>query len=131
MDFLFGNDLFSYKDVTVYFGNFLVLQGSLMGESDSFILQFLNELNLIYRRLSDFVVSFYFIPVVLVPWGRFPLCHTFIRPILFFQDQISILIVSYVTTWSRGSHHHPFELGLRLISVVLKCLSYSIKKPTP
>ena len=69
--------------------------------------------------------------IVLVPWGRFPLCHTFIRPILFFQDQISILIVSYVTTWSRGSHHHPFELGLRLISVVLKCLSYSIKKPTP
>ena len=81
MDFLFGNDLFSYKDVTVYFGNFLVLQGSLMGESDSFILQFLNELNLIYRRLSDFVVSFYFIPVVLVPWGWFPLCHTPIRPI--------------------------------------------------
>jgi hypothetical protein len=36
--------------------------------------------------------------IVLVPWGRFPLCHTPIRPILAFRDQISILIVRYVTT---------------------------------
>ena len=43
-------------------------------------------------------------PVVLVPWGRFPLCHTPIRPISAFRDQISILIVGYVTTWSWGSH---------------------------
>jgi Na+/proline symporter len=44
------------------------------------------------------------IPIVLVPWGRFPLCHTPIRLISAFQDQISILIVGCVTTWSRGSH---------------------------
>jgi len=43
-------------------------------------------------------------PIVLVPWGRFPLCHTPIRPISAFRDQISILIVGCVTTWSRGSH---------------------------
>jgi len=39
--------------------------------------------------------------VVLVPRGRFPLCHTPIRPISAFQDQISILIVRCVTTWPR------------------------------
>jgi hypothetical protein len=38
---------------------------------DSCILQFLNELNLTYRRLTSFVASFYFIPIVLVPWSRF------------------------------------------------------------
>jgi len=37
-------------------------------------------------------------PIVLVPWGRFPLCHTPIRPISTFRDQISILIVSCVIT---------------------------------
>jgi hypothetical protein len=35
---------------------------------------------------------------VLVPWGRFSLCHTPIRSFLAFQDQISILIVGCVTT---------------------------------
>jgi hypothetical protein len=59
----------------------------------------LNELNLIYRRLSSFVASFYFIPVVLMPWSRFPLCrHTPIRPFSTFQDQISILTVGCVMT---------------------------------
>jgi hypothetical protein len=43
-------------------------------------------------------------PIVLVPWGRFSLCHTPIRPISAFRDQVSILIVGCVTTWSRGSH---------------------------
>ena len=38
------------------------------------------------------------IPIVLVPWGRFPLCHTPIRPISAFRDQISILIVGCVIT---------------------------------
>ena len=38
------------------------------------------------------------IPIVLVPWGRFPLCRTPIRPISAFRDQISILIVGCVTT---------------------------------
>jgi hypothetical protein len=38
------------------------------------------------------------IPLVLVSWGRFPLCHTPIRPISTFRDQISILIVGCVTT---------------------------------
>jgi len=36
-------------------------------------------------------------PIVLVPWDRFPLCHTPIRPIFTFRDQISILIVGCVT----------------------------------
>jgi hypothetical protein len=45
-----------------------------------------------------------FIPIVLVPWDRFSLCHTPIRPISAFQDQISILIVGCVITWSRGFH---------------------------
>jgi hypothetical protein len=38
------------------------------------------------------------IPTVLVPWGKFPLCHTAIRSISAFQDQISILIVGCVIT---------------------------------
>jgi hypothetical protein len=50
-------------------------------------------------------------PIVLVPWGRFPLCYTPIRPISAFWDQISILIVGCVTTWSRGSHQLVSELG--------------------
>jgi hypothetical protein len=74
--------------------NFLVLTC----ESDSCILQFLNELNLTYQRLTHFVVSFYFIRIVLVPWGTFPLCHTPIRHISAFWDQISILIVGCMTT---------------------------------
>jgi hypothetical protein len=37
-------------------------------------------------------------PIVLVPWGKFPLCHTPIRPISAFRDRISILIVGCVTT---------------------------------
>jgi len=37
-------------------------------------------------------------PIVLVPWGRFPLCHTLIRPISAFRDQISILILGCVIT---------------------------------
>jgi hypothetical protein len=49
-------------------------------------------------------------PIVLVPWGRFSLCHTPIRPISAFRDQISILIVGCVTTWSRGSHQLVSEL---------------------
>jgi hypothetical protein len=39
-------------------------------ESDSCILQFMKELNLTYRRLTSFVVSFDFIPIVLVSWGN-------------------------------------------------------------
>jgi hypothetical protein len=67
-------------------------------ESDSCVLQFLNELNLTYQRLTDFMASFYFIPVVLVSWSKFSLCHTPIRPFSAFQDEISILIVGCVTT---------------------------------
>jgi hypothetical protein len=91
-----------------YFWFFSVL----MFEIDSCIIQFLNKLNLTYRRLTGFVASFYFIPIVLVPWDKFPLCHTPIRFILAFQDQISILIVSCVTTWSRGSHQLVSEPNL-------------------
>jgi hypothetical protein len=50
-------------------------------------------------------------PIVLVPWGRFSLCHTPIRRISAFRDQISILIVGCVSTWSRGSHQLVSELG--------------------
>jgi len=50
-------------------------------------------------------------PIVLVPWGKFSLCHTPIRSISAFRDQISILIVGCVTTWSRGSHQLVSELG--------------------
>ena len=39
-----------------------------------------------------------FLPIVLVPWGRFPLCHTPIRPISAFWDQISLLVMGCVIT---------------------------------
>ena len=38
------------------------------------------------------------LPIVLVPWGRFPLCHTPVRSISVFWDQISFLIVGCVIT---------------------------------
>jgi hypothetical protein len=53
--------------------DFLVYLGLLNG--DSCILRFLKKQNLAYQRLTSFVVSFYFIPIILVSWGRFPLCH--------------------------------------------------------
>jgi hypothetical protein len=46
----------------------------------------MNELNLTYRRLNSFVVSFDFIPIMVVPWGEFSLCHTPIRPISILQE---------------------------------------------
>jgi hypothetical protein len=67
-------------------------------------------------------------PIVLVPWGKFLLCHTPIKPISTFRDQISILIVGCMTTWSWGSHHfsHPpiqlffhFILSLRFSQFIL------------
>jgi hypothetical protein len=39
-----------------------------------------------YERLTGFVTSFNLIPIVLVPWDKFWLCHTFIRPLSAFQD---------------------------------------------
>ena len=69
---------------------------SLTRERDSTILWFLNELNLTYQRLNSFVASFDFIPIMLMHWGRFSLCHTHIKPLSAFQDQISIFIVGYV-----------------------------------
>jgi hypothetical protein len=77
-------------------------------KSDSCIFQFLKELNLTHQRLTGFVASFYFIPIVLVSCDRFLLGHTPIIYFLAFRDQISILIVGCVTTWSRGSHHTRF-----------------------
>jgi hypothetical protein len=44
------------------------------------------------------------IPIMLVHWDTFPLCHTPIRLSSASRDQISILIVGCVTTWSRDSH---------------------------
>ena len=38
--------------------------------------------------------------------NRITLCHTPIRPFLVFWDQISILIVGCVTTWSWGLHQY-------------------------
>ena len=38
------------------------------------------------------------VPIVLVPWNRFLLCHTPIRTISAFRDQISILIMGSVIT---------------------------------
>ena len=80
--------------------NFLVL----MFERESYIFIFLNNLNLTYRRLTGFVMSFKFIPIELVSWNKFLLCYTHIRSILAFRNQISILIVDCVTTWSQDSH---------------------------
>jgi hypothetical protein len=69
----------------------------LICERDSCILCFLNELNLTYQRLTGYITSFDFIPIVLVPWDKFSLCCTSITPILAFQDQISIFITGCVT----------------------------------
>jgi hypothetical protein len=49
-------------------------------------------------------------PMVLVPWGKFPLCHTPIRPISAFRDQISILIVGCVITRFASIPFHPLLL---------------------
>ena len=54
-----------------------------------------------------------FIPIVLVPWDRFSLCHTPIRPISAFRDQISILIVGCVITRFASVLH--LEIILQLI----------------
>jgi len=63
-------------------------------------------------------------PIVLVPWGRFPLCHTPIRPISAFRDQISILIVGCVTTWSWGSYQMvPWNMFLLLYHTRIWSLS--------
>ena len=55
------------------------------------------------------------IPIVLVPWSRFSLCHTPIRSFSAFWYQISILIMGCVTTWSRGLYlvwtKKPIELS--------------------
>jgi hypothetical protein len=59
-------------------------------ESDSCILQLLNKLNLTYRRLTGFVTLFYFIPIVL--------CHTPIRPILAFRDEVDLVVVVFILT---------------------------------
>jgi hypothetical protein len=55
--------------------------------------------------------------IVLVPWGTFPLCHTPIRPISVFRDQISILIAGCKTTWTRGSHQ--FEQNMSDVTIFL------------
>jgi hypothetical protein len=67
-------------------------------EIDSCILWFLNELNQTYQRFTSFVTSFDFIPIVSVPWDKFSLCHTHIRPLSTFYNQILILIVGFMTT---------------------------------
>jgi len=78
---------------------------SLTCMGDSCILWFLNKLNLTYQRLNDFVALFDFISIVLMSWDKFLLCHTPIKFLSAFQDQISILIVSCMTTWTWDLHH--------------------------
>jgi len=82
-------------------------------ESDYYILQFLNKLNLTYQRLTSFVASFYFIPIVLVPWGKFLLCHTPITPFFGSLKSDLNLDCGFVTTWSLGSYQLPtmIEVG--------------------
>ena len=65
-----------------------------------FLFQFLNELNLTYRRLTGFMVSFYFILTVMVPWGRF----------LFRLSRIKSQSWLWVA-WSRDSHKLISELS--------------------
>jgi len=66
-------------------------------------------------------------PIVLVPWGRFPLCHTPIRPISAFRDQILILIVGCVTTWSWGSHQYYCQKSQNMVWNIIICLEQSPK----
>jgi hypothetical protein len=89
---------------------------SLTCERNSCILWFLNELKLTYQRLNGFMALFDFIPIVLVSWNKFLLCHTPIKPLLAFKDQISILIVGYMNTWSRGSYQLESEQGSKNMS---------------
>jgi hypothetical protein len=82
---------------------------SLTCERYSCIVLFLNELNLTYWRLISFRGIVWLHSNKVVPWGKFLLCHTPIRPLSAFQDQISILIVGCV--WSQGSHHNMLPLS--------------------
>jgi hypothetical protein len=99
LELISKNDLNTYKP---QFQHFFFINNtselfSLTCERGSCILWFLNELNLTYQRLTSFMASFNFIPIVLVPWDRFSLCHAPNRSLLVFQYQISVLIVSCVT----------------------------------
>jgi hypothetical protein len=87
---------------------------------DSYILWFLKKLNLTYQRLTSFVASFNFIPIVLVPY--FPLYHTLIRSLLTFRDQISILIVDCMTT-RFASYEHWF--GYKTVGNNVYTIKYS------
>jgi len=75
--------------------------------------------NLTYLGITHLVVSFDSIPIVLVPWDRFSLYHTSIRPILAFQDHISILIVGCVTTLSGDSQN--YQITITIIIMHLDC----------
>jgi hypothetical protein len=94
----------------------------------------LNELNLTNRRLTSFMASLDFILIVLVPWSKFLLCHTPIRSFSALQDQISILIMGCMTTWSRGSHKLVSKLGYEIwsypfiscIFVFVFCVNFSL-----
>jgi len=51
-----------------------------------------------YQKLTSFVALFDLISIMIVPWDKFSLCHTLIRLLSAFQDQISILIMGCVIT---------------------------------
>ena len=82
----------------------------------------LNHLEYVMGPCWCFWVDPPHIPIVLVPWSKFLLCHTPIRPISAFQDQISVLIMDCMTAWSRSSHHFClmiFRLQLQLCVLVM------------
>ena len=90
---------FGLKSTTVQ-----VYNNSHNSQSDRWIgLQFYVHSSVLERTESDLSKINWLLdvillnPIVLVPWGTFPLCHTPIRPISAFRDQISILIVGCVT----------------------------------
>jgi hypothetical protein len=98
------SEFFSFN-MWEWFLHFLVLEWT---ESD------LSKINWLWA-------SFYIISIVLVPWTGFSLCHTPIRPISSFHNQISILIMGCVTMWSRGSHNFYLPGSTSIPSTEMTC----------
>ena len=87
---------------------------SLMYERDSCILWFVNELHLIYQRLTGFMTSFDFIPIVIMSWGRFSLCHSY-------QTSFGFLGLDLNLDW--GLHDHMIT---RFASLSISLMSYYV-----
>jgi hypothetical protein len=65
--------------------------------------------NLTYQGITNIVASFDSIPIVLVPWDRFSLCHTSQTWFLAFLG--IMFFRGCLTTWSKGLHQLVSELG--------------------